>query len=137
MTIDKQGNAMQSLHKQISIEIQKNGKLVEITCDEGIAPLVKELNEAGFQTSFSCQGDDENISYVMIRNSHHKNLMLAKDIVDKYFGGDGKVVTLHVNYDGRFIFRGWTKEQFDKKAYCKSLNETMFKCVPVKKNKKK
>ena len=126
-----------SYHKQVMIEVSVNGKTKMVECDEGIVPLVKELNEAGFPTSYSCQGDDEHESYVVIRNSRHKNLMLAKDIVDKYFGGDGRAVTLHVNYDGRFIFRGWTKEQFNKSAYDMAIGETMFRCIPVKKNRKK
>jgi hypothetical protein len=38
-------------------QIRVNG--VKFHVDEGIAPLVKELNRKGFTTTFSCQGDEE------------------------------------------------------------------------------
>ena len=40
-------------HKQASVKLTDNR---EITCDEKMAPLIRELNEAGLITVFSCQG---------------------------------------------------------------------------------
>lgn len=46
-------------HKQITININNH----KITCDKKIAPLIKNLNEQGFKTLFSCC----NSPYVMIK----------------------------------------------------------------------
>ena len=40
------------IHRQVELTV--NGET--ITCDRCIAPLIRELREAGFRTLFSCQG---------------------------------------------------------------------------------
>ena len=69
-------------HKQTTFII--NGR--EITCDVGIAEFVRELNENGFETCFSCQGAD-GFGNPYVVTAAEGDFDLLKSIVKRWFSG--------------------------------------------------
>ena len=99
-----------NFHKQVEIEVSENGKKKTIECDEGVAPLIKEIHEAGFATNFSCQGDENHIAYVVIRNPRHRNLAIVDNIVRKFWSG--KLIRIKISQKGHLCYYGFTDLQF-------------------------
>lgn len=100
-------------HEQITFSCVRNGKEVQIECDKGIAPLVRQLNEAGFATCYSCEGDEKRNSYVVVKNPRRKNPYFADRIVRKFYWKSRRIVTVEITPEGALVFRGWNRDAFE------------------------
>ena len=64
-----EGDSVCPSHIQQTIYVlNKKGKRKRIVCDAGIVPLIRELWANGYETLFSCEGDDFEYPYVVIMN---------------------------------------------------------------------
>lgn len=79
-------------HEQKNIICEYKNKKIKIECDVNIAPLIKELNENGFKTVFSCENSivkrdgDDCKPYVMIKMpSSKKKVYEFIQMVRKYY----------------------------------------------------
>lgn len=80
------------MHRQVTIHGSRanDGGTFVITCDEGIADVVKGLNERGAKTVYSCEATGSNKTpYIAFRVSSKKILAeciryLEKQYADKY-----------------------------------------------------
>lgn len=124
---------MSTIHEQTVFSCMRNGKEVKIECDKGIVPLIKELNEAGFATCYSCEGDDKKDAYVVVKNPRRKNLHIADEIVRKYYWHSKRRVTVEINLEGAIVFRAWNREQFEKRFMKYNDAKSECKCIVVKK----
>ena len=52
---------MKTIHKQV--------KYKDFEVDEKMLPIIKQLNENGIETLYSCQGDENKKPYVVIKSS--------------------------------------------------------------------
>ena len=68
------------IHRQTSLTV--NGEM--ITCDRGVAPLIRRLREAGFTTLYSCQGSwGYDLPYVAMESTG--DLDVARDIIRRFW----------------------------------------------------
>lgn len=119
----------ETIHEQIAFSCIRNGEEVEIECDKGIMPLIKDINEAGFITCYSCEGDERLDAYVGIKNPHGKNLAVANEIVNTFFRDSNRIVTIEINSDGTLIFRAWIRKEFLNEFINYSDTRMGYKCI--------
>ena len=88
MKLDKHG--YRTNHDQVTCRgiVTATHKPFSFLCDRGVLRVLKELNEAGVVTLYSCQGNDPGSwlgPYLVFKNKGAKNAICALSIIERHW----------------------------------------------------
>lgn len=124
-------------HKQVQVSGRRpDGKYFSFSCDEKIAGLLKEINEAGVETVFSCQDwqkDKTNALQILFKHEVSKeDLKKAADIITRRYPRRLVCMTQNAYFDPILVAvseKNLSKLSFSLWCIKYDKNEKHSKCV--------
>jgi hypothetical protein len=120
-----------NIHKQQIIYVRNpDRRRKRIVCDCGVVPLVRRLWDNGFETVFSCQGDDFNKSYIVVKDNGR--MWEARDIVQDFW--TGVPLAMSVTIHNHIAFESLNSDNAIQKWLAELKRQSVMKTVLVGEN---